>query len=172
MRGQAQLVRLADYRRGTWGAVDETWETTTLGGVERLLDGDRAAAGALLARALRLAEAELARDDPRRAAALTNVARLRTRAAAPLLDAAVSAWADVPGWVDRLAVGDATLGPAQCLRLAEEGRRHAEALAARRPVLLPCGLARWRARRMTAQDDRRKLLAAVFLSTFRLAAQP
>jgi hypothetical protein len=171
------VVRLADYRRNAWLPHDDVWESATLAGVEALMDGDLGAAGALLGRVRRIAERELAADDPRLAASRTNLARwLRRRrdriVADRLLAEAIATWELVPAWLDRLAVGDTALTAPQCHRLADEGRRHAVALAQQRTVLLPCGLERWRGRGAPGPGDRRKLLAAVFLSTFRLAPRP
>jgi hypothetical protein len=174
----AAILRLADFRRERcrrepWRPVDRSWEAATLEGVERLVAGDLAGSGPLLLRARRLAEQELPGDDPRLAASRTNLARwLRRRrdeaAAAVLFGPAIAAWELAPGWLDRLGVGDAGLSAPQCRRLAEEGRRYAVALAQQRPVLVPCGLERWRARGEPGPGHRRRLLAAVFLSTFRL----
>jgi hypothetical protein len=175
----AAVLCLADYRRerrrrADWLPVDRVWEETTLAGVGRLVAGDVAGAGPLLMRAQRVAEQDLGADDPRLAASRANLARWLRRwgdeAAAPqLLAAAIAAWELAPGWLARLGVGDAGLSAPQCRRLVEEGRRHAVALAQQRPLLVPCGLERWRARGAPGAGDRRRLLAAVFLSTFRLA---
>jgi hypothetical protein len=164
------VLRLADFRRDAWTDSDALWEELQLAAVERLLAGDRATPAALLARALALAEQGFARDDPRLAASLTNLARLRQEVAGEAEDAfarAIRLWGEAEAWLERLRVGDDALSPPQCRRLLAEGHRHAVALASRRPILIPCGLVRWRARRDPGRPDRRKLLAAVFLSTFR-----
>jgi hypothetical protein len=169
----ARLYRLADYRRDAWSMDDTLWESTTFEGAARLISGDPITAGALLARAARLAERAFAPDDPRYAAAWTNLARLlrcqgEVDSATSFFATACAAWLASAAWLDRLRVGDSGLSSPQCRRLLNEGRRHADALASGRPSLLPCGLERWRGRRDTGPSDRRKLMAAVFLSTFRM----
>lgn len=168
----AAVLRLADFRRGCWAESDAAWEELQLAAVERLAAGERTGTGALLIRAAGIARCWFASDDPRLAASLTNLALWRQEtdgidAAEEFFAEAIGLWPRGEDWLDRLQVGDETLSPPQCRRLLDEGHRHAVALAARRPIPMPCGLVRWRARRGQGKPDRRKLLAAVFLSTFR-----
>lgn len=172
----ADVVRLADGRQRHWTSADATWERVSLAGARAMVDGRADLALAPFAAASRLAGQSFAPDDPRVAAALTNVARAGRLLGDPAAEAgfelAVLAWVRAQGWPQRTRIGDAVLSPPQCRRLVEEGRRYSLALANRRPLLMPCGLARWQAGRWLDETPRRKLLAAVFLSTFQLAEAP
>ncbi|MFO1069611.1 MAG: hypothetical protein U1E14_13920 [Geminicoccaceae bacterium] len=172
----ADLARLADGRQRHWSSADTGWEQASLAGVLAMSGGRPGAALLSFAAAVDLASEAFAPDDPRLAAALTNRARTLRALGDPAAEtgfaAATTAWIRAQGWPQRLRVGDERLSPPQCRRLVDEGRRYSLALAARRPILMPCGLARWQAGRWQEPSPRRKLLAAVFLSTFRLAGDP
>src|ERR671929_1757856 len=70
------VVRLDDYRRNTWTAVDMAWEQTALRAVAALAQGQRLTAAVLLTRAEGMLRGRSAQDDPRRAACLTLLTRL------------------------------------------------------------------------------------------------
>ena len=170
----SRVIRLADYRRDTWSAVDAAWEQTAANAVAALAREERLRAALLLPRAEVIARLHLPPDDPRRAASLTLLARwqlgLGNRAQAERLRAeADHAWSAAGAWVTRLRPAGADAGAlTDCRRLLDSASAFTASLAVApeepadaRPAPDPEILAR-------LPPDRRKLAAAVALATARL----
>src|SRR5689334_10187747 len=118
------VVRLDNYRRNTWTAVDMAWEQTALRAVTALAQGQRLTAALLLTRAEGILRGRSAEDDPRRAACLTLLTRLELalgeRAAAMRLRPdAEQAWRAALGWLDRVRPGETPAEQAECRRLLQ-----------------------------------------------------
>ena len=169
----SRVIRLADYRRDTWSAVDGAWEQTAANAVAALAREEHLRAALLLPRAEVIARLHLPPDDLRRAASLTLLARwqlgLGNRAQAERLRAeADHAWSATDAWVTRLRPAGADAGAlADCHRLLDSASAFTTWLATAReepadarPAPDPEILAR-------LPPDRRKLVAAVALATAR-----
>jgi hypothetical protein len=171
----SRVIRLADYRRDTWSAVDGAWEQTAANAVAALAREEHLRAALLLPRAEVIARLHLPPDDLRRAASLTLLARwqlgLGNRAQADRLRVeAERAWAAADAWLERLRpLGGGPAALADGRRLLASAAAFAKSLATvdreepagAGPVPPPEALAR-------LTPDRRKLVAAVALATARL----
>lgn len=168
----AQVLRLDDYRRNTWSAIDLTWEHVAFKAVAALAQGERLRAALLLPQAESITRLHTPADDPRRAATLTLLARWQMGlgnwpAAERLLIEADRSWLAAAAWLDRLRPGDTAEQQAECRRLLQratifaamllEGRGAGPFAPAASPLLIS-----------SLPADRRKLEAAVATATANL----
>jgi hypothetical protein len=167
-----QVVRLDDYRRNSWSAIDLTWEHVAFKAVAALAQGERLRAALLLPQAESFTRLHTPADDPRRAATLTLLARWQLGlcnwpAAERLLIEADRCWLASAAWLDRLRPGETAEQQAECRRLLQRAttftasllERHETGLASpgSSPLLIT-----------SLPPDRRKLEAAVTTATANL----
>ena len=170
--GAPQVVRLDDYRRNGWSAIDLTWEHVAFKAVAALAQGERLRAALLLPQAEGITRLHTALDDPRRAATLTLLARWQLGlgnwpGAERLLIEADRNWLAAVAWLDRLRPGGSGEQQAECRRLLQratiftatllEGSGCRTPYPAASPLLIT-----------SLPPDRRKLEAAVATATANL----
>jgi hypothetical protein len=166
---EARVVRLDDYRRNAWTAVDLTWEHVAQQAVAAMAMGERLRAALLLPQADGIARLHLLRDDPRRAATLTMLARWQLMAGngtggESIRLQAEQTWWSAARWIERLRPGESDEGQAECRRLLQRAMlftaRLGQAGDRRRAELaLPPE------RLAGLSPDRRKLETAVAIAT-------
>ncbi len=187
----AEGAGLAALLAAGWSEADLAWERLQEEAAEKNQGGDRDAAAALWAEALRLARANFTGNDPRLAASLANQALARRQSgnagtATALLEEALLIWDASGPWVEALEPERRARSSTFHLRLeakhpggyARHSRERYRALAAEgRAALLALregkpppfdGLARWRREKPEGFTGGRKLMAAVLL----LAGEP
>ena len=119
-----QVVKLDDYRRNSWSAIDLTWEHVAFKAVAALAQGERLRAALLLPQAESITRLHTPADDPRRAATLTLLARWQLGlcnwpAAERLLIEADRCWLASAAWLDRLRPGETAEQQGECRRLLQ-----------------------------------------------------
>ena len=177
---------LAALLAAGWSEADLTWERLQEEAAEKNQDGERDAASALWAEALRLARADFTGADPRLATSLANQALAQRQGghagtATALLTEALLVWDASGPWIEALEPERRARSSTFHLRLeakhpggyARHSRERYEALAAEgRAALLALrdekpppfdGLARWRREKPAGFTGGRKLMAAVLL---------
>ena len=151
---------------------DVAWERLQEQAIEAFLRGDGELPARNWLRALEIAEAAFAPNDPRLAASLTNQAyRVQQTRGQQLalrwFDRAFEAWDDSWRWVRRMEppAGEHPYDEAargRFMALLRQGRTATEAIARFQPVV-PDGMARFRALRPRRMTALRALLGAVLL---------
>ncbi len=177
---------LAALLAAGWSEADLTWERLQEEAAEKNQDGERDAAAALSAEALRLARANFAANDPRLATSLANQAHAQRQSgnagtAKPLFEEALQIWDASGPWIEALEPERRARSSTFHLRLeakhpggyerhsreryralAAEGRAALQALS----ICEPCQddrLARWHQEKPEGFIGGRKLMAAVLL---------
>ena len=177
---------LAALLAAGWSEADLTWERLQEEAAEKNQDGERDAASALWAEALRLARADFTGADPRLATSLANQALAQRQGGKPgtataLLSEALLIWDASGPWIEALEPERRARSSTFHLRLeakhpggyARHSRARYEALAAEgRAALLALrdekpppfdGPARWAQEKPEGFTGGRKLMAAVLL---------